>query len=339
VPASSEPSGKKRRGCGLRFAAGTLALLAAAGYVAYHFTSTQGPTSAGCTVRADGDRLDLDPEQASNAATIAAVATSRGLPERALTIALATSLQESGLENLDHGDRDSLGLFQQRPSQGWGTARQILDPVYASNSFFDSLVKIQGYTRLPLTVAAQKVQRSGYPQAYAKHEADATLLSGALTGHDDGALSCTTGADTPYSAGGRLGDAGKVTARLTREFGSQVKPRTDSAPRTVAVPSSPAGGGAEGDGRRRGWELAQWAVAHAHDLKVEQVTFDDMRWEAAHSGKGWQKSGPGKDSAKGGGTDSGTNGGAGKGTGNGTDVPPTSGKQAPDGMVRITVAR
>jgi hypothetical protein len=292
-------------------------LLGVGVFLAYHFTG-HGPGPAGCTVRAGGDELTLNPEQASNAATIAAVATSRALPERALTIALATSLQESRLENLNHGDRDSLGLFQQRPSQGWGTARQILDPVYSSSSFFDSLVKIHGYTRLPLTVAAQKVQRSGYPEAYAKHEADATLLSTALTGRDAGALSCTTGGDTPYSAGGRLGDTAKVTALLTREFGAQVRPRTDGSPRTVAVPSTPAGAAAEGEGDRRGWELAQWAVAHAQDLKVEQVTFGDMRWQAAQSGKGWQKQ---------------------KATGGKGDSAPGGSPHPADGLVRITVAR
>ncbi|SCD44054.1 hypothetical protein GA0115240_10807 [Streptomyces sp. DvalAA-14] len=265
-------------------------LLAAGVYVAYHFGYQHGPAQAGCTVKAPGDEMTLSVTQAGNAATIAAVAASRGLPERALTIALATSLQESRLENLDHGDRDSLGLFQQRPSQGWGTDQQILDPVYASNVFFDSLVKIKGYTRLPLTVAAQRVQKSGYPQAYAKQEADATLLATALSGHDAGALSCTTGSDTPYSAGGRLGNAATVAARLTREFGAAVKPSTDDGqPRTVSVPSAPAGGAAEGDGDRRGWELAQWAVAHAHDLKVQQVSFGGMNWQAAQSGKGWQK--------------------------------------------------
>lgn len=289
MPTSSRPAGKSRSGAGLTFITAVIALLALGVFLAYHFSRTS-PEAAGCTVTADGDVLKLEPEQASNAATIAAVATSRGLPERALTIALATSLQESHLENLDHGDRDSLGLFQQRPSQGWGTSQQILDPVYSSNSFFDSLVKIDGYTRLPLTVAAQKVQKSGYPQAYAKHEADATLLSAALTGQNAGALSCTTGADTPYSAGGRLGSTAKVTARLTREFGTQVRPREDAdSPRTVAVPAAPSGGSAEGAGTRRGWEVAQWAVAHAHDLKVEQVAFGDMRWQAARSGKGWQK--------------------------------------------------
>ena len=128
---------------------------------------------------------------------------SRGLPERALTIALATSLQESRLRNIDHGDRDSLGLFQQRPSQGWGTSQQILDPVYASNEFFDSLVKIQGYSRLPLTVAAQRVQKSGYPQAYAKHEADATMLSAALTGRDARRAELHDGRGHPVQRGRR----------------------------------------------------------------------------------------------------------------------------------------
>ncbi|MFC4032611.1 heavy metal transporter [Streptomyces polygonati] len=295
MPSAANPPGKgtKSRGCGLTFVTVLLLLLAAVGYLAYHFRYQKGPAEAGCTVTSSGDEMSLSVTQAGNAATIAAVATARGLPERALTIALATSLQESRLENLDHGDRDSLGLFQQRPSQGWGTSRQILDPVYSANVFFDSLVKIKGYTRLPLTVAAQRVQKSGYPQAYAKQEADATLLSAALSGHDAGALSCTTGADTPDSAGGRFGDTAVVAARLTREFGAEVKPRTvGGQPHTVSVPSAPAGGAAQGDGVRRGWELAQWAVAHAHDLKVRQVSFGGMNWQAAQSGKGWQKQRP-----------------------------------------------
>ncbi|MFI1096717.1 heavy metal transporter [Streptomyces sp. NPDC020917] len=317
MPRSSSPPAKGKTGCGLKFVVGVIVLLGV-GILLARLMGGKGVGPAGCTVQAAGNELKLTVEQASNAATIAAVATSRGLPERALTIALATSLQESRLENINHGDRDSLGLFQQRPSQGWGTAQQILDPVFASNSFFDSLVKIDGYTRLPLTVAAQRVQKSGYPQAYAKHEADATMLSAALSGHDAGALSCTTGATGADSAGGPGGDTAKLKASLTREFGSQARPRTDGLARTVAVPSAPVGGAAEGDGNRRGWELAQWAVAHAHQLKVEQVAFGTMRWQAAHSAKGWQKQNP--------------------------TTTPTPGAEASagtpsDGLVRITVAR
>lgn len=270
-------------------ALGVLLVLAVAAFVAYQFTGKH-PQAAGCTVQADDDTLTLTQSQAANAATIAAVAAARGLPERAVTIALATALQESRLDNLDHGDRDSLGLFQQRPSQGWGTAQQILDPVYSTNAFYDSLVKIDGYSRLPLTVAAQKVQKSGYPQAYAKHEADATLLSAALVGRKGGALSCTTGADRADSAGGAPGDPAAVETSLKREFGGQARPKTAGDPAvTVTLPAAPAGGGAAGDTTRRGWQLAQWSVAHAHELKLAQVSFAGMRWQAAHSGRGWQK--------------------------------------------------
>jgi hypothetical protein len=262
---------------------GLLLVLAFMAYVAYQFTGKK-TEAAGCTVKAEDDSLDLSRSQAANASTIAAVATARRLPERAVTIALATALQESRLDNLDHGDRDSLGLFQQRPSQGWGTEKQILDPVYSANSFYDALVKIDGYSKLPLTVAAQRVQRSGYPEAYAKHEADATLLAAALVGRHAGALSCTTGEDRADSAGGAPGDPEAVAAELKREFGAQVRPRTAggaAAGVTVAAASA------------KGWQLAQWSVAHAHDLKLSQVSFDGMRWRAERSGAGWQKAADG----------------------------------------------
>ncbi|MDW6060166.1 hypothetical protein SAZ11_21890 [Streptomyces sp. FXJ1.4098] len=191
-------------------------LLALVGYVAVHIaTGGWGPPR--CFVRAEGEYLALTPEQAVNAATIEAVAASRGLPERAVTIALATALQESGLRNIRHGDRDSLGLFQQRPSQGWGTARQIQDPVYATGRFYDHLVKVPGYSRLPLTVAAQRVQYSGYPQAYAKHETEAVVLTGALTGRSAAAFSCPGPPDD-----GVPGDPARVRAELKREFGTEV---------------------------------------------------------------------------------------------------------------------
>ncbi|HEX2704754.1 MAG TPA: hypothetical protein VHM65_03275 [Candidatus Lustribacter sp.] len=116
-----------------------------------------------CQATASGTTFSLEPDQAANAALIAGVAQRRKLAPRAVTIALATALQESKLRNLGHGDRDSLGLFQQRPSQGWGTATQILDPVYSTNKFFDALVKVKGYETMEITVVAQQVQRSGFP--------------------------------------------------------------------------------------------------------------------------------------------------------------------------------
>jgi hypothetical protein len=124
------------------------------------------PVPGHCTVA--GLSMTLTSEQVANAATIAQVARDRGLPERAVVIALATAQQESRLRNLDYGDRDSLGLFQQRPSSGWGTEAQVQDPVYAANKFYDHLVGIPGWETGRLTAVAQAVQRSAYPDAYAQ---------------------------------------------------------------------------------------------------------------------------------------------------------------------------
>src|SRR5919205_3937419 len=148
------------------------------------------PVREHCTATALGRSMELDPEQAGNAAVIAAVAVRRGLPSRAATIGIATAMQESKLVNLPGGDRDSVGLFQQRPSQGWGTPAQIRDPVYASNAFYDVLVKVEGYENLPITKAAQTVQRSAFPTAYADHEPEARILASALTGYSPAGLTC-----------------------------------------------------------------------------------------------------------------------------------------------------
>jgi hypothetical protein len=151
------------------------ALLAGAAYG----TVEQLPAPAGtCTV--PGGSVTVTAEQAANAATIAQVARDRGLPDRAVVIALATAQQESRLRNLDYGDRDSLGLFQQRPSQGWGTPEQVQDPVYAAGQFYDRLVTIPGWEAGRLTEMAQAVQRSGYPELYQQWEGMAEQLTTAL---------------------------------------------------------------------------------------------------------------------------------------------------------------
>ncbi|MFF9095174.1 C40 family peptidase [Streptomyces sp. NPDC014802] len=124
--------------------------------------------------------LDLPGEQIPNAQTIVATGISLGVPERGQIVALATAMQESRLRNLGGGDRDSLGLFQQRPSQGWGTAAQIHDPVYASEQFYKALLKVHGWQQMTVTQAAQAVQRSGYPDAYAQWEPLATTLQKAI---------------------------------------------------------------------------------------------------------------------------------------------------------------
>ncbi|MFD4144608.1 hypothetical protein [Streptomyces sp. NPDC058572] len=295
----SETASPVRRGRPIRVAAAFVVLLAVIGYVIVQYETGGGAPR--CTVRgaeADGPSYELTAEQAANAATISAVGTTRGMPERAVTIALATALQESALRNIEHGDRDSLGLFQQRPSQGWGTPAQILDPVYASRKFYEHLDEVPGYSRLPLTVAAQRVQRSGFPQAYAKHEPDATLLAAALTGRASATLTCAV------RGGGDAGDPAKVRTELVRVFGPDVLPggvqgggaKSGSAGAaaagevTLPVPAT-SGSASGGAASRRGWELAHWAVARADGLRIAEVSYGGRVWHADESDEGWQKGG------------------------------------------------
>src|SRR5439155_8582017 len=131
----------------------------------------------------------FDAGQVGNAATITAVGARMGVPIRGWIIAVATALQESDLRNLSGGPDDSIGLFQQRPSQGWGTPEQLRDPVYAAGKFYDKLLAVPNWQQMALTDAAQEVQRSAYPNAYAKHEPDATLLVSAVGSNANRALS------------------------------------------------------------------------------------------------------------------------------------------------------
>ncbi len=298
-------------------------LLGVAGYLAVQYL-TGGSGAPRCTVvsgRGDGASYEFTAEQAVNAATITAVGTNRGMPERAVTIALATALQESALRNIRHGDRDSLGLFQQRPSQGWGTEEEIMDPAYAAGEFYEHLAKVADYTRLPLTVAAQRVQRSGFPDAYAKHEPDAALLAAALTGRAAATLTCGGRPDV------RPGGPEAVRAALVRDFGRGVfqeagaavaatpSPAPPGAPSPTspgtpspAVPSAGASGSGErrtvtvpvpaeaatgGGQRQRGWALAHWAVANSSALRLEQVSYAGRVWTAGTTHGAWREDGSG----------------------------------------------
>ena len=125
-------------------------------------------------------RIELGDEQTGNVKAIIAATKKSGMDERAAVVALATSLQESKLENLGHlGDRndhDSQGLFQQRPSSGWGTVEQITDPEYSTMAFLKGLKQVDGWQDMPLTEAAQTVQVSAYPDHYAQWEQQAADL-------------------------------------------------------------------------------------------------------------------------------------------------------------------
>lgn len=281
-----------------------MVLLAVAGYLAVQYV-TGGAGAPGCEVAGGtGDRTSYEftPEQAVNAATITAVGTARKLPDRAVTIALATALQESALRNLDHGDKDSLGLFQQRPSWGWGTPEELMDPAYAAGEFYDHLVKVPDYQELPLTVAAQRVQRSGFPDAYAKHEPDAELLAAALTGRSAATLTCD---GRPGATREKGPDA--VRAALVRDFGHDVlrpagaevgagsaspRPTAGSDERTVTLPvTGGTGSGSAEERGRRGWQLAHWAVANASSLHIQRVTYAGREWTAGNTDSKWNPTG------------------------------------------------
>ena len=157
-------------------------------------------TPTGCAGAGTGQQVAgtrLDAEQMGNAATIVSVTAGRGLPARAATVAVAVAYQESRLYNLDHGDRDSLGLFQQRPSAGWGTPTQVRDPVYATGAFLDRLVAVPGWQWLPVTVAGQAVQISAFPNAYARWQTLAEQVVGQLW------PAAATAARSPLNTGGQ----------------------------------------------------------------------------------------------------------------------------------------
>jgi hypothetical protein len=185
-----------------------------------------------------------------------------GMPDHAVTIALATALQESGLHNLPVGDRDSAGLFQQRPSQGWGTRAQVLDPIYASTAFYQRLRAQPGWSELSVTEAAQVVQRSAIPSAYAQWEPRARAAAAALTGEAPGALTCRGLAISRSST--------DLVDTAVAELGTA----TLSGAHSVA----------------RGWSICGWLVAHASRLGIDRVTFDGRSW-TMDSGS-WSQIGP-----------------------------------------------
>jgi hypothetical protein len=270
------------------------------------------PVVEGCTASTPDGIVGLGVQQMENAGTITAVTVSRNLPEQAATIALATAMQESKLQDLSGGDLDSVGLFQQRPSEGWGEATQIEDPVYATDKFLDRLVVIPGYTELPLTVAAQDVQHSDYPDAYAQHESDATVLSGSLSGRYPMTMTCqvnSVGAAASASAG-----ATAVSQRLVKEFGTAVRPSVLPLPADPGARSGTGTGSGSGadtasasasptaltqaqlsvatrpgltGAAQRGWAVASWAVAHCQDLHITSVRYAGEQWTAAQSTQGW----------------------------------------------------
>lgn len=228
------------------------------------------PVATRCSATADDTAWNLSPLQADSAALIGITAVRRGMPARAATIGIATGLQESKLVNIDYGDRDSLGLFQQRPSQGWGEPEEVLDPVYATNAFYDELETVDDYETLDVTDAAQLVQRSGFPLAYAQHETRSRAWASALSGYSTAALTCELKSVSEPTA-----DPESVVARVDRDLGDV--PRTvDDA--SVTLDANGFGGTSGRDRVRMAWAISQWAVSVANATETVQVRVDGHEW-------------------------------------------------------------
>jgi len=258
---------RRRRWIGRVVLLVVVAMVGGAGYYGYtRFITNLGETS--CRVMAGGEEFTFSPEQTANAATITAIALKRGLPARAATVANATAIQESKLRNIKFGDRDSLGLFQQRPSQGWGTEAQVLDPVYATNAFYDALVKIDGYETMAITKVAQEVQRSAFPEAYADHEQEGRVLASALAGHSPGGLGCRLDAAT----------ASTPAATLAKQLAAE-----------LGVSATVQGSEVRATGRNTegAWAAGSWAVAHADANGITSVTVGNRTWTRARGDEGW----------------------------------------------------
>jgi hypothetical protein len=236
-----------------------------------HFTADT------CTV----ESFDLDPDQAAVASTMVGAVTRypKQLPDRAAVLVLAAALQESKLTNLapGEGDRDSVGVLQQRPSQDWGKVsgqpnsladreRRLNDVSFATTAFLDHLVKVKGWARLPLAEAVQDVQISADGSLYAQHEPEATALARALLGRTPAGISCDFAAPT------KVAPAGTVAAQARTQLG--ITTPAAAGPLTVRAPGAH-------------WQTAAWFVANADRLGIEQVAYAGRQWRRGH---GWAKS-------------------------------------------------
>ena len=258
-------------------------VLAVAGYAIYHsFGNVTALPPPGCQAGTGGQAITLDTDQAAIAATIAGVAARHRLPRQAVTIALAAALQESKLHNLDYGDRDSVGIFQQRPSEGWGPATKLEDPVYATTKFFAALTQVRGYATMPVYQAAQDVQHSADGSAYEQWVSVAGQLAGYFTGQPAHGVSCW------YAPTG-LGDLAGAVQRMAQTFGPPGRKAVViriTADRSVQKNTGSAA--VLHVQRSAAWTVASWLVAHAQAYGLSEVRYAGYEWKAANGNMGWQ---------------------------------------------------
>lgn len=233
-------------------------------------------------------------EQRRNAAIIMRVGKQVGASSRDLLIALMTAMQESGLRNVNYGDRDSLGLFQQRTSMDWGSTKQIMNPEYAARAFFlgagtnKGLLDYDQRNSWSLTQAAQQVQRSAYPDAYAKHEDAARKLLGNINPGDENTPGTLGAATTGVPDGPTLGQAleetlGSHLDGATSEGGA-LGEVSNSALGEVASPlgevtsSALATTGGVGELAPAGAQVPDWALPSVEELTGQKVEVGPDGW-------------------------------------------------------------
>jgi hypothetical protein len=262
-----------------------LAVGAYAAYTVYHRFVVQVLTIPGCQAGTGDNAIPLDFGQAADAATIAGVAVHEKLPARALTIAYAAAFQESKLENLSYGDRDSVGIFQQRPSEGWGTIAQLQDPAYATRAFFRVLVQVPNYAKIPVYQAAQAVQKSAYGYAYQQYAPTGEQLAAYYTTkphavtcwYSPAAQAASQGVSPKLNLSGAvkgLEDAfgkpggGQAVTRITRAGSGE----------SVTVRAAASAG----------WAVANWLVSNASSYGITRVSYAGYQWTAQLTETSWQ---------------------------------------------------
>jgi hypothetical protein len=262
-----------------------LALLAYGAYTVYQRFVVQVLIIPGCQAGTGGNAIPLDFGQTADAATIAGVAARDHLSSRALTVAYATAFQESKLENLTYGDRDSVGIFQQRPSEGWGTTAELEDPAYAAQAFFGALVKVPNYSTIPVYAAAQAVQKSADGSAYQQYAQTGALLASDFTAAPPSVTCWYTPAEQASSQGvsTKLNLHG-AAEQLDHVFGTPgqggaltgvTRVTSGSADLVTAVPGA-------------GWTVANWLVANASSYGITRVSYAGYQWTASLTETSWQ---------------------------------------------------
>jgi hypothetical protein len=262
-----------------------LAIGAYAAYTVYQRFVVQVLTIPGCQAGTGSNAIPLDFGQAADAATIAGVAVRERLPSRALTVAYATAFQESKLENLTYGDLDSVGIFQQRPSQGWGSTAQLEDPAYAARAFFGVLVKVPNYSTIPVYEAAQAVQKSADGSAYQQYAQTGALLAADYTTAPH-AVTCwynpaqqasSQGVSTKLNLHGAAEELDHVfgTPGQGGELTGVTRIRSGSADLITTA-------------RGAGWSVASWLVTNATSYGITQVSYAGYRWTAGLTETSWQ---------------------------------------------------